>query len=69
MAVKADVDNPLTSKDYTDIQRALELLTRHRIKAENAKRAGFDVDDDILLNDTLREKFGLIKQTFFPKKP
>jgi hypothetical protein len=69
MANKLLKDNPLTPSDYADIQRALERLNTHRIRAEDAKRAGENVDDDIALNEALRERFAAYKRVYFPNKP
>lgn len=68
-APKAIDDCPLTTQDYTAIQRALERLNTHRIKCEKAKLAGYDVDGEITVNEYYRQQFENNKKVYFPGKP
>lgn len=61
-------DNPLSPSDYADIQRALERLNTHRINCEQAKMAGVDCDDDIAMNEAMRDRFQAYKKVYFPNK-
>lgn len=62
-------DCPLTTKDHADIQYALAKLNEHRIKCEEAKRAGEDVEADIAMNDFYRDRFSAYKKVYFPNRP
>jgi hypothetical protein len=62
-------DNPLTTHNYQEIGRALALLNKHKVKCDIAKSAGYDVTNDLAMNDYYRELFEQHKKVFFPNKP
>lgn len=60
---------PLSSKNYTDINRALGLINDLQIELDNAEKAGYPVDEHRTALDYFRKLFDKTKSVYFSGKP
>lgn len=60
--------SPLTSVNYTDINRALGQLNDLEIALDKAEQAGFPVDEQRAALKYYRELFNSVKKTYFAHK-
>lgn len=65
----ADLMNPLGSKQYGELNKALAKLNEARLLITNATDAGIDVSEQQATVEDLEQAIALIKAKFFPDRP
>jgi hypothetical protein len=64
------MDNPLTTADYTALNKASYNLNRVRTMIEDAKRAGVpDLEQHCINCDYTEQRIQQLKQVYFKGKP
>jgi len=62
-------ENPLTDRQYTDMNAALADLNRARRKIDRAKAAGIACDEHSGMCDYVEDAIKKLKSVYFPNKP
>jgi hypothetical protein len=62
-------DNPLSNRDYIDINKAIRQLNDTETQIERAKKAGIECDEEDIRCKLVKEWLQMRKAAYFPDRP